>query len=293
MDKVIVSRLAGGLGNQMFQYAAARALAHHHNASLLVDTSFLGSGNSVADHTIRDFELDVYKVQTSIASDRLLADIRPGKMIRILNRLGLIKNRITTIDENDITNPGDLSGYEPPLYLTGYWQNENYFLSIRDILLKEFVPKNEMSAQNRQVSLLIAGSNSASVHVRRGDYITNSNANKFHGVCSVEYYQSAISKLMEDTGVNHFFAFSDDIAWTKENLMFPVPVTFVDHNHGKESYRDMILMSQCNHQIIANSSFSWWGAWLNPGENKVVIAPANWFAAGGGDKIVPDNWIKL
>ena len=133
-----------------------------------------------------------------------------------------------------------------------------------------------------------------SLHVRRGDYVSDPKTKAILGVCSLDYYRAAIAHIAERIESPAFFVFSDDIAWAKANLEIPFPCEYVDHNQGQQSYNDMHLMSLCKHHIIANSSFSWWGAWLNPRKDKIVIAPENWFANNEDAKdLIPPESVKL
>jgi hypothetical protein len=150
------------------------------------------------------------------------------------------------------------------------------------------IEKNQLIAQE------IGQSNAISLHVRRGDYVHNSNTLATHGLCSLDYYQTAINYITERVAQPNFFIFSDDITWVKDNLKVDFKCRFVDHNHGTESYNDMRLMSLCQHHIIANSSFSWWAAWLNPNHKKIVIAPRQWFVNDNNvSDLFPQNWVKL
>ena len=139
------------------------------------------------------------------------------------------------------------------------------------------------------------GSNSISLHVRRADYVTNPQANQFHGVSSMEYYNKAIHKIKSIISEPHFFIFSDDITWAKQNMIIDCPTTFVSHNGPDKNYDDLRLMSFCKHHIIANSSFSWWGAWLAMNKNKVVIAPTRWFNSPDRNTkdVIPENWFSI
>lgn len=134
-----------------------------------------------------------------------------------------------------------------------------------------------------------------SLHVRRGDYVSDARTHATLGVCSLDYYRAAVRYIADHVEAPEFFVFSDDIAWAQANLELGHPCHYVDHNRGAESYNDMRLMSLCRHHIIANSSFSWWGAWLNPRADKVVVAPARWFAGGNRvvDDLFPPGWVRL
>lgn len=295
MNDVVITRLIGGLGNQMFQYAAGRKLSEELNVPLLLDITYLQKVSTENNYTKRDFELDVFNIRADIAKTETINELRKridNPILRKLVQSGIIKNNVKYL-RDDQPFPQLPKGLNEPIYLEGYWQDETYFREIRNILIEDFTPAVKPEGYNLQLLIEIESCNSASVHVRRGDYVTNAGAAGFHGLCSPEYYESAIARLYEDQKIEKFFVFSDDSNWTKTNLKFPTKAAFIDHNTGKNSYIDLYLMSKCKHHIVANSSFSWWGAWLNENSNKCVIAPARWFASGGGEKIVPSDWIKL
>jgi hypothetical protein len=151
-----------------------------------------------------------------------------------------------------------------------------------------------LTRQNAELAVQIGQVNAVSLHVRRGDYAKNPKTTATHGLCSLDYYQAAIQYISDQVEQPYFFIFSDDIAWVKKQLKMNFPCRYVDHNHGVESYNDMHLMSICRHCIIANSSFSWWGAWLNPYKDKIVVAPQRWFANDNNVKdLFPPEWVPL
>jgi hypothetical protein len=151
-----------------------------------------------------------------------------------------------------------------------------------------------LSGKNADIAEQIGRVNAVSLHVRRGDYVKNPKTTATHGLCSLDYYHTAIRYIYETVEQPYFFIFSDDMAWVKEHLKIDAPCQYVDHNQGKESFNDMHLMSLCKHHIIANSSFSWWGAWLNSSPEKIVIAPNKWFANQNNIKdLLPNDWVTL
>jgi hypothetical protein len=175
-------------------------------------------------------------------------------------------------------------------YLDGYWQTEKYFLVNRQKLLNDFCLKQSLSAVANNLANHAKSVCSVSIHVRRGDYLNYSNT---FNIQSVDYYQRAINVLKNKLVSPIFFVFSDDITWCKANLSFANDLIFIDESIA--DYEQLTLMSLCSHHIIANSSFSWWGAWLGLNQDKVVIAPQNWFAdhALTVNDIVPNDWLKL
>lgn len=291
---MIIVKLIGGLGNQMFQYAAGRRLAALHNTSLKIDLSQLKADPNGA-YTKRHFELDIFSFVPEFATE---TDVAPflkftrSRVRRVLFRELPFLFSTAYIAESGKDYSPSFEKYPVNTYLDGFWQNEKYFMPVESLIRSEFSFRAPLSGANNDVAQKIQSSNAISLHIRRGDYITNKNANSFHGVCSPEYYQKAVDLLAKKEGDLQLFIFSDDSAWCKDNLHFNYPTTYIDHNTGSNSYLDMQLMGLCKHNVIANSSFSWWGAWLNANKNKTIIAPKNWFA-GQTDSICPPNWIRL
>lgn len=288
----------GGLGNQMFQYAAGKSLAERLNVDLLLDRTFLDHKPENAGYTIRDFELDVFNIEAGIADRKLVAGMRKkldSNSYRRASRIFPFLFSSPVFFETEKTYMKAIELLKDPVYLEGYWQSEKYFLPIaKQLREKDFIPVAPVSGLNAELLMQIQNSNSASIHVRRGDYVHSESSNKFHGTCSIDYYERSAKLLAEKKGIERFFVFSDEPDWVKANIVLPYATTFISHNHGRESYWDLHLMRHCRHHIIANSSFSWWGAWLNPSAEKMVIAPQKWFndPSASNNEIIPAGWIK-
>lgn len=296
MDSVI-TRLMGGLGNQMFQFATGHALAKLLGVPLLLDRTFLYSRPPEMNWTPRAFELDVFQLPFAFASAKEVKHMRrelDHRQYRSVQRmLPSLFPAKCFVQRGTAFDPA-LFRTNAPVYIEGFWQNEGYFSQVADELrTKLFIPKDGISERNAALLDGIRSTRSASIHVRRGDYVANAEASGYHGVCSVDYYTGSAALLAEQRGVDHFFLFSDDPAWVKDNIQLPWPTTYISHNSGRDAHWDLFLMKHCQHHIIANSSFSWWGAWLNPGAGKSVVAPARWFQ--GTDTpisdIIPSTWI--
>lgn len=291
---MIIVRLMGGLGNQMFQFAAGKALAMRLGVPLQLDRTFLDYRSENPGYTLRNFELDVFRIGTDIANKSDVSKMRKPLESRLSRVLPfLFANHVFYETQKNYMQKFET--LSDPVYMEGYWQTEKYFLSIADELREKiFVPVSAISPKNAELLNEIRNKKSASIHVRRGDYVTSAEANKFHGTCSVDYYERSAKMIAEKTGAEHFFVFSDEPEWVKENIVLPYPTTYISHNVNRESCWDIFLMSKCNHHIIANSSFSWWGAWLNTSREKMVIAPKNWFndSASADNEIIPEGWIK-
>ena len=291
---MITIRLNGGLGNQMFQYAMGRALAFKYNKKLLLDIDEFDT------YELRDFELNKYNIKAEIFTRKdnsNLKVVNPKsflvKLFKKFNFTNLIPNyyleKSLKYDENIVV--------KDKLYLEGYFQNEKHFAFIRDELLKDFTIKQELSDSTKEIKTIIESSqNSVALHIRRGDYVANSHTNNVHGTCSLDYYDEAIEYLKSKVDNIKIFVFSDDIKWVKENLKYE-NIYFVEDDKKRIAHEDIYLMSLCHHNIIANSSFSWWGAWLNINSQKIVIGPKNWFAdekmQEQSQDIVCENWERI
>lgn len=300
---MIVVRLAGGLGNQMFQYAIGRHLAEKQYTVLKLDLS------DFEIQTLRRYGLHCFHVCENIATQGEIEAIKGHELTRvervsakILWRLGFRQAANKMWPAGKIINEKEESIFASEvlsetghLYLQGYWQSELYFVDIREILLREFTLKYPPSPYSLTIEAKIASTNSVSLHIRRGDYVHDPIINESHGVCSLDYYQLAIDKILTAVPNPHFFVFSDDLPWVVENFKLDIPMTLVGQMANKKDFEDLWLMSRCQHQIIANSSFSWWGAWLNPNPNKVVCAPSRWFNNFpiNPQDLIPETWIKL
>jgi len=277
----------GGLGNQMFQYALYKSLnLKGHNAKL--DKSWYLRNNS---HN--GYELEkIFNISPNYATDiqcKQFADINTNIFYGIKRKI--FPKKTHYFEKNTFNYDKNVFNVDFG-YFEGYWQNDEYFKDIRKELLNEFVFKN-LDQRNMDFSRYLRSINSVSIHVRRGDYISNPKALKIYGnICDLKYYLGAISEINKKLNDVKFIIFSDDISWCKHNLKLNDP-TFVDWNIGITSYQDMYLMSNCKHNIIANSSFSWWGAWLNRNPEKMVFAPKKWVNDRQNVNIVPKGWIKI
>lgn len=245
---MIIIKLIGGLGNQMFQYAAGRSLAHKLGTGFKLDISYFPKEGV----TKRQYRLGIFNIQENFASQW---EVQVARLFR--------KN-----------------------YLEGYWQSEDYFSDISDLIKKEFTFKNK---PRRAIA-----ENSVSLHLRRGDYVTNPKVSHQYFVCDNNYYETAariISKKLKDPKFYIFAEYLEDFIWAKNNLNLGKKVVNI---HYKD-YEDLQLMSMCKHNIIANSSFSWWGAWLNNNPGKIVIAPKRWFkdSSKNIDNLIPSAWLKI
>lgn len=292
---MIVTCIIGGLGNQMFQYATGRSLSLSLGTTLKLDTRGFFSYK-----LHQGFELErLFSCHTEIATDddlRLVLGWQRVKLAQRLLRIPQLKNlRYKSYVVEPHFNYWDgVNNLKDNVYLDGYWQSEKYFHEFADKIREDFTFKLPFSNQNADIADQIDQVQAVSLHVRRGDYVNNAKTSATHGLCSLDYYRAAIQHIIKQVENPHFFVFSDDIAWVKNNLKIDSPHQFVDHNSGEENYNDMRLMSLCKHNIIANSSFSWWAAWLNNNPQKIVIAPQNWFSRKVNvSDLMPYGWIRI
>lgn len=292
---MIAVRLIGGLGNQMFQFALGRALSIAHNVPLRLDVSGF-SNNSLH----QGFELNrIFKGPIALAATSDLHDMLGWRSFKHLRSLLLRPSMHWLHGQRFIVEPHfhyweGIQNLRPPSYLSGYWQSERYFSKIATLIRDDFTFTQPLSGKNHELAQAIRGNESISLHIRRGDYVSNPKTLATHGICSLEYYRLAVANMAERLAEPRFYVFSDDPEWVRSNLTVDYPMVFVDNNRGADSFNDMHLMSLCRHHIIANSTFSWWGAWLNPRAGKIVVAPRKWFAHEARvDDLFPKEWVAL
>lgn len=282
---MIISRIDGGLGNQMFQYAYGLFLSHTHNTELVLD---LDSYRSRPQH---DYLLDRFQIDARIADSSLDSRIpsryrshspwswlQPGRLRRH-------KESPFGFQEKHLRVPNNR-------YLVGYWQSERFFPGLREVLLKHFTLRRPLSDRSRQIAQRMQQTNSVAIHVRRGDYLTNPGAKKLYHHLGLNYYLACVDDWATQQSDAEVFVFSNDMPWCRENLQLAWPTHWVDHNSLENAYEDMILMSQSACCVIANSTFSWWSAWLNTRPGKTVYAPPAWFQNGAMDdsNILCSDW---
>lgn len=286
---MIISRLTGGLGNQMFQYAMGRRAAHYARTTLKLDISWFG--NIDVSDTIRSYDLDCFNIQATIATKAEIRLYRDNKILRLYNRFRPYYKK-TLIKDYHVFDPKFLN-IGKHAYVVGDWQSEDYFSDIADILRSEFTLKKPFSPSTQEYSRAIRNTSSVSLHVRRGDYISNPKYKKVYTVLDEQYYARALEYITTHISKPEVFVFSDDLTWVKKHMHFDYPVHYVGH-HEISDPEELLLMSQCKHNIIANSSFSWWGAWLNPNPDTCVIAPRQWYTnQQSTEQLIPSGWTIL
>ena len=287
----------GGLGNQMFQYAAARRLAVINRTTMKMDLGFLLDRTPRENFFYRNYQLNLFNIQERIA-DPDEAAFYSGKQTGFFNKcMARLKTR------NLLGKPVHI--YEPHFhfypellfapensYLEGYWQSEKYFKEIETVIRAEFTFKNDLDEKARELASRIQSVNSLCIHVRRCDFV----GNPTHGVMGVKYYQDGVNILTGIISSLQIFVFSDDIPWCKQNLVFQVPTFFIEDDNAGEKLGDHLhLMTLCKYFIIPNSAFGWWAAWLCSFPDKIIIAPKQWFliVQHNTRDLIPDQWIRI
>jgi hypothetical protein len=278
---MIISLIIGGLGNQFFQYAVARKIAHARQVPLKLELrGFKHPRYASHPYTLNHFNI--------VAEPARVSDY-VSLAVRALWKPVLLKEHNETFNP-EVSNVGD------NVVLIGYWQDQRYFADISPLIRKELTLKAPPSAATARIGDAIATSKSVSIHVRRTDYINNPRNAEIFEECSLDYYRVAMKFVADRHEGAHFFVFSDDSAWAETNLRDGgFPMTFVNHNNVCSAHEDLFLMRQCKHNIIANSTFSWWGAWLNANPGKIVVSPKKWFRNSRRDEshLLPAEWIRL
>lgn len=283
--------LKGGLGNQLFQYALGRHLALIHNTTLELDVT------NLARDPLRSYRLDSFNLPEKI-SIKGPPQANQNNIFSPFFAKFFTANRSREkfiLNEKYFDFDPEILKCRDNIKLDGYWQSEKYFKGIEDIIKADLTLRLPLPNNLCEIKQKIQNTNSVSIHVRRGDYVSNPTTNAYHGVCSIEWYQDAVANILESITEPHFFVFSDDYEWAKSNIKLNAPTTYIEPStNGNEAF-DLILMSCCRHNIIANSSFSWWAAWLNRNSSKKVIAPKKWFlgAEHETNDLIPDVWARL
>lgn len=271
---MIVVNLIGGLGNQLFQYAAARRLALLRNVPLKLDITPFNS------YKLHKYSLMHYRIEQNFATiDDLSSLLSRGAVLR--------EDRLFEFNPQLFQMPGYT-------YLQGYFQSHRYFKDIESVIRHDITVTSPVGGQDAVVLGRINRTNAINLHVRRADYVNDSKTNSVHGICSPRYYAAALEHVRARVADPVLFVFSDDIYWAQENLHFDLPTVFVGHNNADRNFEDLRLMASCRHHIIANSSYSWWGAWLAGAPDKIVCAPARWMAVEF-DKhdLLPETWAVI
>jgi hypothetical protein len=269
--KVIIVKIYGGLAGQMMQYAFACFLEKKRNEEVKIDISFFG-GQSY-NQSFRKFELLNWNTKFSLANEAdyqtIFSDVKFSDKLRFKLLKQEVRNNAYFYEKKSFSYDTDVLDHKFRIF-DGYWVNNQYIKAVENRLSKEFTPRYPVSEKNRELILRMENTNSVSIHFRRGDYVGS-----VHDVLKNDYYAESIEHIKKYVVDPCFYIFSDDIEYVKTHYDLPNAV-YIDHNKGEESYWDIFLMSNCKHNVIANSGFSFWGAWLNKHTDARVIAPSSW-----------------
>jgi len=291
---MIIVRLKGGMGNQMFQYAFGRRIADLHQTQLKLDLSMLLDRNK-GDFVYRDYDLSIFNIQPEFVIDpsllRFLFKIKSKYTSRIVSKLSVgsknyIKEKHFHVVEDVLQHPPNNTIYE------GWWQSEQYFKSISKDIRKDFFFKQDILSDSLSLYHDIKNTNAVCLNVRRTDFLKIDALN----TTNLDYFLRSAKYMGEQLTNPVFYIFSDDVEWCIQNIKLEYPVRIVNHEHKGEKFSNYLqLMIACQHFIIPNSSFAWWAVWLNENPSKIVVAPQNWFADPqfNTKDIVPKNWIRL
>jgi hypothetical protein len=290
---MILVELNGGIGNQMFQYAAAKSLALHHRTTLKLDISPGTDKSMPQELKPRQFDLHYFNLPDKVADTTNIDSFISRSALEKIKEKTKPNHKRKIYREPFFHFDSNFFDTETDVYLKGLWQSEKYFTSYKKEIKNIFQFTSETIKAFQEVSFRLKQQNSVSIHIRRGDYLAKVSLEVL-GLIPLEHYQNAIELINSKIPGSSFYFFSDDIQWVKENFQIP-NATFVSGDISKDHVEDLYLMSQCRHNIIANSSFSWWSAWLNDNPEKIVIAPKKWFNKGPKDTqdLLPEKWIKI
>jgi hypothetical protein len=281
---MIIYYSQGGLGNQLFQYAFARQLAINYQTSLYLDPSWFLNMNK--KETPRHLDILSFNVKPMILGQkrRMISSLLRRRAVILFSPILPIK----PVRERPGQAPSNvLRRVNNNSFLFGYWQSQDYFSLIRSQLLNEFTPQDRCGSSFDHLSVEMQSTNSVSLHIRRGDYVNS----PFHSVCDLSYYLKALNVIMSKVNEVRIYVFSDDVEWCRRYLSLPAPFVLIRDLVELSSPLEMYLMSKCRHHVIANSTFSWWGAWLSTYSNKIVVAPAEWFANSPRPPyLIPSEW---
>jgi len=289
MDVIVV---INGLGNQMSQYSFYLQKKKSNSESSLI--TFCKDHNGFELNKVFNINyVASFKENFLYILFRILIAEKGGASIKVLKKfLNFFGIKITRENYNYNFQEKYLNVSKGINFYLGGWHTEKYFKSVSEKIKMAFIFQIPSDKLNQQIIEDINTTNSISVHIRRGDFLNKDNINLFGQVCSRAYYEMAIKRIEKKIDNSHFFVFSNDMDWVKQNLVMK-NVSYVNCNTGQNSWKDMYLMTICKHNIIANSTFSWWGAWLNKNKNKIVICPHRFLNNDTYTDIYPDSWVKI
>jgi hypothetical protein len=293
---MVVVKLFGGLGNQMFQYAAGRSLALRNNCILKLDISHFDNKILPNGLPYRSFDLPIFTVPLNIATPReikMFTDNETSLLSKAMKKLNSLFNDYKILREPHFHFYPDLLKQKGNLFLEGYWQSEKYFQEVEDVIRKDFTINTSLNTEGFLLLENIKSTNSVCLNIRRKEFASNKYINQFVGS---KYIYDAVELMAEKLDNPHFYIFSDELEWVKNEISIKYQNTIVEENMYGDRYRDcLLLMSSCKHFIIPNSTFGWWAAWLNSDPDKIVISPSKWLSDTSKDTsdLIPAQWIRM
>jgi hypothetical protein len=289
---MIIVKLQGGLGNQLFQYSLGKSLELSENRKVYFDVS---SFNHSPNLTSREFVLEKLGLKVDLLPKNV------ASIITFINRL-LFKLNITFKSNFFSISYCENSFQYIPIVVKnkliifdGYWQSPMYFESISNDLTKLFYSIDRISNSGQNLISNLKSKSTVAIHIRRGDYISNTETYDFHGICDLDYYYSAIDFIESKNNIDTYIIFTDDIEWVQNNFSIGNRIFIYGCNYAENDIDEFLMMASVSHNIIANSTFSWWSAFINPNPEKIVIAPKKWFSdlSINVEDLFPTNWVRL
>ncbi|HEX4341758.1 MAG TPA: alpha-1,2-fucosyltransferase [Verrucomicrobiae bacterium] len=294
---MVIVKIKEGLGNQLFQYAAGRGLAQQLGTELMLDTSFYEAKGRYSRAHVRQYHLDKFNITVPMLSRRTkywIGQLRRHRStpVRALTHMsGIIRFEVDKECGFDET----LQHKGRNLYLDGYWQSERYFADIRETVREELSFREPTGPDLEPMLAQLNEKVSVCVHIRRGDYISTAIGREQHAICDLDYYRTAMDHIGARVPGAKFFLFSDEPEWVQSNFSAADNLVIVSGTASRRDIDDFRLMTSCRHFVIANSSFSWWAAWLGKQKDKIVVAPKLWrrFHEQMDKAIIPEQWVRL
>lgn len=286
---MIIIRFQGGLGNQMFQYALYKKMQIIHGKE------HVRADFACADDKQSGLLTDLFNLNLIQASKKDISKMADNSddLFHMIRRKFFGRKKTYVSESESAVYREEVLNLDN-VYMEGYWQTEKYFSDIRDLILQDFnFQEEKMSQYQKELLNELKNKNSVGVHVRRGDYLSETNSKLYGNICDEKYYKMAMNYKVFQMPSVRFFIFSNDTSWTKSKFRGN-NIVHVEYDKNQEiGNYDMFLLSQCKHNIIANSSFSWWAAWLNPNGKKTVVSPSKWMNESSTPNIWCDNWIRI
>jgi hypothetical protein len=294
---MIYVKLLGGLGNQMFQYAMGRKLSILHQSSMRFEVDGLKAGEDIRT----TYELGIFNIpKIDFAKREEIFPFRRKTIFKsefLCQVVNYLQKRSMIVESGHLPfSQKFVDDSTTNCYVRGLWQTEKYFNDVQQTIRGDFEFKEPLDGKNLELANILLNEPAAvSLHVRRGEFANDPKYAALIGTCDVNYFKSAMEIFVQRIGTARYIVFSDDLDWVKSQQFLPDSAIYVDYNQKANHFRDMQLMSLCKHNIISNSTFSWWGAWLNKNPNKVVVAPKKWFAGWEHDTrdLIPDSWVRI